>query len=203
MNYGLYYNKEKLGDILFLIIESSTHPNKILKNDEFVLLYKEEKLIGINFLNISNKVNLNTTGLIPLPSKELINTLNEILISTNIVIPQKENSGFIVSKIIDIEEHPESDHLHICKVDCGEKEPIQVVCGGYNARLNLKTVLAKPYTFMPDGSEIIPSKLLGIESYGMLCSEKELHLDKPEYKRGIIELDEAYNIGDDFFKVIQ
>ena len=41
MNYGLYYNKEKLGDILFLIIESSTHPNKILKNDEFVLLYKE------------------------------------------------------------------------------------------------------------------------------------------------------------------
>ena len=52
---------------------------------------------------------------------------------------------------------------------------------------------------MPSGRQIIPGKLLGIESYGMLCSGRELALEGYENKRGLLELDDNYKVGSDFF----
>ena len=115
-------------------------------------------------------------------------------------MPIQIESGFRVAKIVDIDEHPDSEHLHICMVDIGDKEPLQIVCGASNARKDLVCVCATPFTFMPNGQQIIPNKLLGIQSNGMLCSGRELNLEGYEGKRGLLELSDEYKVGTDFWK---
>ncbi len=84
---------------------------------------------------------------------------------------------FVVAEIMACEAHPDSDHLHVCKVFDG-KDTLQVVCGAPNARTGLKTVLACIGATMPgeDGFKIKKGKLRGVESFGMLCSKDELGL---------------------------
>ncbi len=202
MRYAMYYNHQTLGDILFIVIEGTIIPNQEVKNGDVVALYKDETLVGINIFNISKIIKIKAKGYIPLLNDSVLKVINNILINAGLeALPKLDNSGFIVSKIIEIEEHPDSEHLHICKVDNG-KEVLQVVCGAKNARLGLLTVLALPYAYLPSGKQIVPNKLLGIESYGMLCSGKELALEGELNKPGLIELDETeYKVGDDFFAI--
>jgi len=200
MNYGLYYNKEKLGDILFVIFNSNANPNLVKKVGNCIVLYKNNEIIGYNIFNISEIVKIKSNGFIPNNNYKLIEVINSILKNNNLSILEKQkDSGIVVGEIIDIDEHPESSHLHICQVNINEGKPLQVVCGAFNAKLNLKVVLAKPYSFMPNGQQIIPSKLLGIDSYGMLCSGRELNLPGYENIKGLLELDDSYKLGEDFW----
>lgn len=198
--YALYYDYESIGDVLLIVFDSNTIPNVIKRNNDVVSLYKDDKLIGINIFNISKIMKIKAKGYIPLVSDRVLEVINTILKNSNVAeLPAQKESGFRVAKIVDIEEHPDSEHLHICTVDIGEKEPLQIVCGAFNARKDLICVCATPYTFMPNGQSIIPNKLLGIDSYGMLCSGRELNLEGYEGKRGLLELDESYTIGSDFW----
>lgn len=200
MKYGLYYNKEKIGDVLIIIFNSNQIPNFVKTTENCKVLYKNDELVGINILNISKILKIKSHGYLPLINKEVLNVINSILINNGLeALPYQGKSGFVVSQIIDMEEHPESDHLHICKVDCGNDNFLQIVCGAYNAKVGMKVVCALPYTFMPNGQQIIPSKLLGIESNGMLCSGRELNLDGYDNVRGLLELDDTYKIGSDFW----
>ena len=74
-------------------------------------------------------------------------------------------------------EHPDSDHLSITETEVGDGEVLQIVCGAANIRKGLKVVVAKPGAMMPDGLMIWPGTLRGVESFGMICSAKELHLE--------------------------
>lgn len=198
--YALYYDYESIGDVLLIVFDSNTIPNVIKRDNDVVSLYKDDKLIGINIFNISKIMKIKAKGYIPLVSDRVLEVINTILKNSNVPeLPDQKDSGFKVAKIVDIEEHPDSEHLHICTVDIGEKEPLQIVCGAFNARKDLICVCATPYTFMPNGQSIIPNKLLGIDSYGMLCSGRELNLEGYEGKRGLLELDESYAIGSDFW----
>ena len=148
----------------------------------------------------SKILKIKSHGFLPLINKEVLDVINSILLNNGLeALPYQNESGFVVAKIIDMEEHPESDHLHICKVDCGNNNILQIVCGAYNAKVGMKVVCALPYAFMPNGQQIIPSKLLGIESNGMLCSGRELNLSGYDNVRGLLELDETYKIGNDFW----
>ncbi len=198
--YALYYDYESIGDVLLIVFDSNTIPNVIKRNNDVVSLYKDDKLIGINIFNISKIMKIKAKGYIPLVSDRVLEVINTILKNSNVAeLPAQKDSGFRVAKIVDIEEHPDSEHLHICTVDIGEKEPLQIVCGAFNARKDLICVCATPYTFMPNGQSIIPNKLLGIDSYGMLCSGRELNLEGYEGKKGLLELDESYTLGSDFW----
>jgi tRNA-binding protein len=104
---------------------------------------------------------------------------------------------FVVAEIETMEDHPDSDHLHICQVNIGQEESVQIVCGAPNARQGLKTVAALPGAMMPDGSLIFPGALRGVDSYGMLCSASELNLPNAPQERGIIELDDVV-VGQEF-----
>lgn len=203
-NYGIYYNYKKLGDILMISFNPNSYAKKILKNNEVLCLFNEkEELIGINILNFSNVVKIKSNGFIPLINTKLLNVINSILINANLEpLEEKKESGFKIGKIISMEEHPESEHLHICEVDIGEKENLQIVCGSFNAKVGIKVVCATPYTFMPNGQIILPGKVLGIESFGMLCSGRELNLGGYDNISGLYILDDSYKIGDDFFKVL-
>ena len=97
----------------------------------------------------------------------------------------------VAAEVIECEAHPNSDHLHVCKVTDG-KETFQVVCGAPNMRLGIKTAFAKIGAPIPgfldkngNPEKIKKGKLRGVESFGMCCSEKELCIG--EGNDGIIE----------------
>ncbi len=94
--------------------------------------------------------------------------------------------GVVVGEIVACDKHPEADRLKVCRVATGDGEPLQIVCGAPNARLGLKAPLATVGAVLPGGLEIKPARLRGIESFGMLCSAKELEID-PDAS-GLLEL---------------
>ena len=108
-------------------------------------------------------------------------------------------NNLIIGEVLECEMHPDSDHLHVCKVDVG-KEVLQIVCGAPNVRKGLKVIVALPGAKLPDG-EIKKGVIRGVESNGMICSIAELGLDnkflKPEDKDGIHELEETAKVGED------
>jgi phenylalanyl-tRNA synthetase beta chain len=97
-----------------------------------------------------------------------------------------EFTQVVVAEIVFAERHPQADKLQVCRVSMGKGEPLQIVCGASNARVGLKTALAMVGARLPGGMEIKAAKLRGVESFGMLCSAKELGL--AESSNGILEL---------------
>ncbi|HNV82854.1 MAG TPA: phenylalanine--tRNA ligase subunit beta [Arenimonas sp.] len=95
-------------------------------------------------------------------------------------------NGVVVAEILSAEKHPEADRLQVCSVNLGAGAPVQIVCGAPNARVGLKAPLATVGAVLPGGLEIKPAKLRGVESFGMLCSAKELMID-PDAS-GLLEL---------------
>ena len=102
--------------------------------------------------------------------------------------------GVVVAEIKECKEHPDSDHMHILKVDCGEKDLIEVVCGAINVRVGLKTAYIKVGGHI-DGMEITSRPLRGVMSNGMCCSVRELGIGDDH--DGIIELPDDAPIGMD------
>lgn len=96
-----------------------------------------------------------------------------------------------------MQAHPDSDHLNICQVNVGDKR-VQIVAGAPNAAVGLKTIVALPGVMMPSGSLIFPGKLRGEDSYGMMCSPRELALPNAPQVRGIIELGDEAQVGEAF-----
>lgn len=85
--------------------------------------------------------------------------------------------GFLVGEIIAAERHPNADKLQVCSVSVGGAEPLQIVCGAPNARVGLKAPVATIGARVPsNGMDIKRAKLRDVESFGMLCSAKELSL---------------------------
>jgi len=103
---------------------------------------------------------------------------------------------FRVAKVIEAGPHPNADKLQLLKVDDGSSEPWQVVCGAPNARKDMVGVFGPPGTYIP-GSDFTlkPAKIRDVESFGMMCSARELELG--EDHDGIIELpaDAAASVG--------
>jgi phenylalanyl-tRNA synthetase beta chain len=85
-------------------------------------------------------------------------------------------AGVVVGEIIAAERHPNADKLQVCSVSTGSGAPLQIVCGAPNARVGLKAPLATIGAKLPGGIEIKRAKLRDVESFGMLCSTKELAL---------------------------
>jgi phenylalanyl-tRNA synthetase beta chain len=101
---------------------------------------------------------------------------------------------FIVGEVITAEKHPNADKLRLCKVNAGEGEPLQIVCGAPNARAGIKVVLARPGTVIPATGEALKiGTIRGVESRGMMCSARELLLG--EDHDGIIELPATAMVG--------
>lgn len=85
-------------------------------------------------------------------------------------------SHVVVGKILSAEKHPDADRLRVCQVDVGESGPVTIVCGAPNAAAGLKVPCARPGAKLP-GIEIKVARVRGVESFGMLCSPRELGLE--------------------------
>ncbi|HBP44051.1 MAG TPA: phenylalanine--tRNA ligase subunit beta [Clostridiales bacterium] len=85
----------------------------------------------------------------------------------------EKTNKVVLARILEVVNHPNSNHLHILKVDDGSPEPVQVVCGAPNVRVGMVTAFAQ-VGGMVNGFKIGKAKLVGVESFGMCCSETEL-----------------------------
>ncbi len=86
--------------------------------------------------------------------------------------------GVVIGEITEAVQHPDADRLRVCKVDDGTGELHSVVCGAPNARAGIKIPFARVGAVLPGGFKIKKAKLRGVESFGMLCSAKELDLSE-------------------------
>ena len=101
---------------------------------------------------------------------------------------------FVVARVVSAEQHPNADRLRVCMVDAGSGEPVQVVCGAPNARAGLRTVFAKPGSYIPGlDTTLKVGEIRGVESRGMLLSLREMKLG--EDHSGIAELPEDAPVG--------
>ncbi len=118
----------------------------------------------------------------------------------------EEINKVVTGKIISSVDHPNSDHLHICMVDVGKEEPLQIVCGAPNADVGAIVPVALHKSTLPGGVKITKGKLRGEVSNGMLCSHEELGLTLNEVPygdpNGLLHLDPSTPIGMDIRKVL-
>ena len=109
-------------------------------------------------------------------------------------------TNLVIGEVLECTMHPDSDHLHVCKVNIGE-EVLQIVCGAPNVRAGLKVIVALPGAELPGGVKTKKGNIRGQESNGMICSIAELGLEskflKPEDKEGIHELPQEAKVGED------
>jgi phenylalanyl-tRNA synthetase beta chain len=105
-------------------------------------------------------------------------------------------SGVKVGQVKQVEPHPDADKLRLTKVDVGEDELLEIVCGASNVREGLKVPVAVVGAVLPGNFKIKKAKLRGVPSFGMLCSTKELGL--AESADGLMELAADAPVGEDF-----
>ena len=131
--------------------------------------------------------------------KELENALTMIGQEVEaITIQGKDLDNVVIGKIVEYGKHPNSERLTLTKVDVGEDEPLQIVCGAPNHKLGDKVIVARIGAVLPGNFKISKSKIRDVESYGMLCSEVELGLGSNA--DGIVILPEDAPIGEEYRK---
>ena len=109
--------------------------------------------------------------------------------------PADRLKDFTIGKVLSAEKHPDADKLRVCQVATDEGES-QIICGAPNARTGITVVIAKPGVYVPGiDTTIGVGKIRGIESFGMMCSEREMELS--DEHDGIIELPSG-EVGDLF-----
>ncbi|MDG3440727.1 phenylalanine--tRNA ligase subunit beta [Nitrospirillum amazonense] len=131
-----------------------------------------------------------------------LDVITDKLTSLGLEVEGVEDQGkalapFVIAKVLSAEKHPNADKLRVAMVDTGAGEPIQVVCGAPNCRTGITVVFASPGAVIPaTGDTLKVGAIRGVESRGMLCSERELNLS--DEHNGIIELPEEAPVGASF-----
>ncbi|HWK65740.1 MAG TPA: phenylalanine--tRNA ligase subunit beta [Rhizobiaceae bacterium] len=128
---------------------------------------------------------------------EIVERLTAIGLEVESVDDKANLKPFVIAKVLTAGRHPDADKLQVLTVDTGDGKPIQVVCGAPNARAGLIGAFAAPGTYVP-GIDVTLSvgKIRGVESHGMMCSERELQLS--DEHDGIIDLPSDAPVGRSF-----
>ena len=128
---------------------------------------------------------------------EIVERLTSIGLEVEHVDDKAALKPFVIAKVLSAEKHPDADKLRVLMVDTGTGDPIQIVCGAPNARAGLVGAFAAPGTYVPGIDTTLGiGKIRGVESRGMMCSERELELS--DSHDGIIDLPEDAPVGTSF-----
>lgn len=196
------YNREHVGDTLMVIVKDSQGAKlDVDRRGQVARVYLQDskETVAWNIFEVSSLIAIEGVGQVTL-SDQVIKILNAELLKEGFEDSLVNNiePTFVVAQIKEMIDHPDSDHLHICQVEINDGKTVQIVCGAPNASVGLKTVAALPGAMMPNGSLIFPGKLRGEDSFGMLCSARELALPNAPQVRGIIELSDQVIVGESF-----
>lgn len=195
------YNKQTVGDTLMVIVKNDENKENAAERKGAVARVQttDGTTVAWNFFNVSEYLDIRGNGQVELSEKD-IETLNEQLKLAGFEerLAADLSPKFVVGYVKTCVDHPDSDHLHITEVEIDDGKTLQIVCGAPNIEAGQKVVVAKPGAMMPDGQMIWPGSLRGVDSFGMICSAKELHLPNAPEKRGILVLDKDAKTGEKF-----
>jgi len=129
--------------------------------------------------------------------EEIVETLTMIGLEVESLDDKSALKPFVIAKVLTAARHPDADKLQVLTVDTGDGRPLQVVCGAPNARAGLIGAFAAPGAYVP-GIDVTLSvgKIRGVESHGMMCSERELQMS--DEHNGIIDLPADAPVGTSF-----
>ncbi|MCI1283506.1 MAG: DUF4479 and tRNA-binding domain-containing protein [Lacticaseibacillus songhuajiangensis] len=194
------YNHAALGDVLITFVAEDTDAQVTEKRGDLVQI-KDAKgqLLGYNFFNVSSTLGQLADGQVFLDQQQVAK-LNELIQAAGFAeeLTADDAPKFVIGVVSEFAAHPDSDHLHVTQVDLGNGRSEQIVCGAPNAALGQHVVAALPGAMMPDGKMIWPGALRGVDSYGMLCSARELALPNAPQERGILVLPDSIPAGTPF-----
>jgi tRNA-binding protein len=198
---NVFYNLEGIGDTLIITLEPGFE-GKVdheEKGDAVRILDKDSgKTVGFNLFSASSYMELNAKGQVKMNDGKL-GQINEALKKNGFeeVLEADFSPKFVVGFVTEKEKHPNADKLNICKVDVGG-DTLQIVCGAPNVDQGQKVVVAKVGAVMPSGMVIKDAELRGVPSSGMICSAKELDLPNAPQEKGILVLEDSYEVGQEF-----
>ncbi|QSA95668.1 phenylalanine--tRNA ligase subunit beta [Methylococcus sp. EFPC2] len=138
----------------------------------------------------------------PVTTEQLVAQLTMAGLEVDAVEPVAgEFRGVVVGHVLEVEPHPQADRLRVCQVAAGGEAPLTIVCGAPNVTVGMKAPLAVEGAVLPGGMKIGKSKLRGVESFGMLCSARELGLE--EGQGGLLALPSDAPVGADLRAYLQ
>lgn len=190
----VFRNKLLFPDVLFLLVQEGT-PAEIKESGSVVSILDEEiGVLGYNLYGEESDFEQLPNGYITL-TDDVLGLINDFFEKSGLNLLEVDISEkFVVGLVEEVEDHPNSSHLHICKVSVGT-EILQIVCGARNVQAGLKVIVACVGAVMPDGKLIKAAKVNGVQSNGMLCSARELQLQDVKAYDGIFELNSDEVVG--------
>ena len=194
-------NKQAYPNTLIVILAQGKGQSKFEEKDGVTRVTDEDgNVTGFNIFDVDKIIDYDKlpNGQVKLNDEEL-NALNKKLADAG--FDDKLEYGkptLVYGYVKTCESHPDSDHLHVTTVEVGDGEEHQIVCGAPNIAQRQKVVVALPGTLMPNGQQIWPGELRGVDSYGMICSARELGLPHAPQKRGIMVVPDDFQVGDEF-----
>ena len=195
------YNKPHVGDVLLVQLATEAIVKTVTETKGDVVILKEEatgEIKGFNLFNASKYMELDAQGLVEV-TPELTEKIAAALAANGaeVSLDVDFTPKFVVGYVEEKEKHPNADKLSICKVNVGE-EILQIVCGAPNVEAGQKVVVAKIGAVMPSGLLIKAGNLRGVDSFGMLCSARELAIPGAPEVKGILVLDTDAEVGSAF-----
>lgn len=179
MIVSTYYNKEN--DVVLM---TTTKSGKTVKTeDNITVISGKDGVVAVNGFNLGLELKPGLNDSTAMPSNMINNFETEL------------ENPFEVGLIESIEKHPKSEKLNICQVVL-KSGKTQIVCGAPNVAVGIKVIVAKVGAVMPSGMSIVPSKLIDVESNGMICSLREL--GREQQNPGIEILGDDYTVGQDY-----
>ena len=179
-------NKTSYPDTLIVILDQDKGRSKFTEKDQVTRVENEDgEVIGFNFFNVSSFLDYDKlpNGEVK-PTQELVDALNKKIAEAGFDTKLEIGKPTLVYGYVKTcEAHPDSDHLHVTTVDVGNGEEHQIVCGAPN---------------IAQGQMVVVAALRGVDSYGMICSARELGLAHAPQKRGIMVVPDDFKAGDEF-----
>lgn len=179
MIVSTYYNQEN--DVV-LLATTKKH-SEVTTTDNITVLKNGDTTVAVNGFNLN------------LGLKPGINDVKALPQSLTDYFEGPLENPFEVGMIESLEKHPKSEKLNVCQVKLSSGVT-QIVCGAANVKPGIKVIVAKVGAVMPNGMSIVPSKLIDVESNGMICSLREL--GKEQVNPGIEILDDTFEVGQDY-----
>ncbi|MCI1923219.1 MAG: DUF4479 and tRNA-binding domain-containing protein [Lentilactobacillus buchneri] len=204
------YNPKNTGDTMVVIINQDVDNQETVVHDNVARIYdsKTDQTLGYNFLKASQILPevIDQNGQIDLTEGQ-VQRLNQFLTAHGFPgdLKADEEARFVVGYVKTMTDHPRSDHLKITTTEVDNGQEVQIVSGSPNMQAGIKVVVAKIGAMMPNGLIIWPGELRGVESDGMICSGRELHIPHaPQVPGALILPDDYQAVGKPFdFKKAQ
>ncbi|WP_171014914.1 YtpR family tRNA-binding protein [Culicoidibacter larvae] len=195
---NMIYNNHGLQDTLIVNLHPVPEKYQTETIGNIVRIFDGEETYGYNILAASTLFEVPFNGVL-MSNERFVETVIATLHEVGFAIePSELEPHFVVGFVDSMVAHPKSDHLNVCQVQT-DTGTVQIVCGAPNVASGQKVVVAKIGALMPSGLYIQASKVRDVESFGMICSARELALPDAPQEKGILVLEDDAPIGAEFF----